>query len=334
MRTDVRLFIKKLAIFLIPFALYSGAIVAIDPYNYFSLSSPVKDELKQEISFKLNYAMWKMFAYRRDPRPNILLGDSRMMALDTARVQEVSGDEYFNFAYGGGSLKEAVQTFEYAAERTDLENVYLGLDLNSYNGADTKDRVSEVLAAERNPLLYLTNNNTVLAAVRLVRAALTGRADRIGKPAGDKEDFWRHQLEVTARVYYANYRDPVEYRRRLADLSRTCRDRGINLVFVVFPSHMDLQDKIDQYRLRDMDRTFREELAQWGLVYDFAWENEVTRDRNRFKDPYHFDREFEDAIIRSVWGGVPGPVRVYGNPTAGTPAGPPRSQRDGQEARP
>jgi len=312
---ELRKFLIRAVLFAVPFLLYGIFIVVVDPYNYFSLPSPVDDGLKKEISFKLNYAMWKMLDYRQAPVENILLGDSRMMSMDTALIRETSGDVYYNFAYGGGSLKEALATFSYANDLKDLKNVFIGLDLNSYNASDNKDRVSEVLAAEDNPLLYISNNNTFLAATRLVRAQLKGQTPRIGKPKGDKDAFWKKQLEVTARVYFANYRKPLAYRRQLEELSNQCRQEGINLVFIIFPSHMDLQDKIVQYGLEEANETFRNDLSRFGLVYDFAWENDETRNRDRYKDPYHFDSQIETSIINTVWNHENHNVRIYGNST-------------------
>lgn len=316
MSVDLKKFLRRGMIFAVPFLLYGVFITIIDPYNYFSLPSPVNDGLKKEISFKLNYAMWKMLDYRKAPQNSILLGDSRMMAMDETRITEISGIDFYNLAYGGGSLKEALATFWFADGLGNLENVYIGLDLNSYNASDNKDRVSEVLAALNNPLLYISNTNTLLSAYRLLKASLSGKPTKIGTPKGDKMTFWRKQLEVTARVYFANYRDPLEYRKGFKDLSVYCREKGINLVFIIFPSHMDLQDKISHYGLEEDNSTFRKDLASFGLVYDFAWDNEVTRDWERFKDPYHFTQDVEDSIIRTVWGGESHFVRVFGRPTS------------------
>ena len=80
-----------LALFAVPLVLFAGFVLAVDPYDYSPLPSPVSDELKREISFKTNYAMWKMFAYRRDPKPAILLGD-RFANADTNRNQPRNGD--------------------------------------------------------------------------------------------------------------------------------------------------------------------------------------------------------------------------------------------------
>ncbi|MGD9547293.1 MAG: hypothetical protein AB7V45_07020 [Candidatus Krumholzibacteriia bacterium] len=316
MSIDLKLFLKKLGLFLIPFALYGLAILVVDPFNYFAVPSPIADQLKQEISFKLNYAMWKMFEFRRQPMSNILLGDSRMMTLKPDLIEAICGRPYYNFAYGGGSLKEAVATFWYANELTDLKSVVIGLDLNTYNGSDFKDRVSEVEGAIHNPFLYLTNNTVMISAWKVVVSSLTGTVDRIGQPVGDRESFWRHQLDVTAKVNFGNYKKPVAYRNQLQTIADFCRSRDIELVFIIFPSHRDLMDKIDDYGLRPDDQAMREDLARLGKVFDFAWDNELTRDRTAFKDPYHFTPEVEEEIIRTVWGGGNFFVRIYGQGVA------------------
>lgn len=313
MSPEVRQLAKKLAIFLLPFALYAATIALIDPYNYFSSRSVIGNDLKQEISFKLNYAMWKMIEFRRHPEANLLLGDSRMMELRAEDVREVSGSEYYNFAYGGGSLKEAIATFDYAAGLIDLRRVTIGLDLNTYNGSDNKDRVSEAQAALGKPLLYLTNNTVMLAAWKLVTSAVTGNPARIGEPVGDRAAFWQRQLDVTARVYLANYRDPTAYRAQLRKVAETCHSRGIELNFIIFPSHKDLMDKIGEYGLEEENRAMREDLASLGTVYDFAWDNEQTRDEASFRDPFHFSREVATEIIKTVWDGTRDHVHIYGS---------------------
>lgn len=315
MPTEVTKFLKKMAIFVLPFVLYSGAIVLIDPFNYFKVGSPVRNDLKEEISFKLNYAMWKMFAFRQDPSPDLLLGDSRMMDMDAEAISSLTEGRFYNFAYGGGSLKEAIATIRFADDLTHLESITIGLDLNSYNGSDVKDRVSEVLGAMDNPFLYITNNNVMISAWKLMTSTVSGQAAQIGQPVGDRDAFWQSQLDVTARVYFSNYRDPVLYRTQLQEVAQLCREKEIKLSFIIFPSHKDLMDKIRTYDLEEANRLMRSDLAALGTVYDFAWENESTRSRDNFKDPYHFTPEVMESIIGSVWGNTPRFVRIYGSGT-------------------
>lgn len=309
---EVKLLIRKLGLFSLPFVLYAVVIAVVDPYDFLPGPSPFGEEIKREISFKLNYAMWEMTRFREDPAPNILLGDSRMMSMPLDRIEEVSGKDFFNLAYGGGSLREAIDTFHYARTITRIEHAYFGINLNSYNGSSRKDRVSEVLAAQRNPLIYIVNTNVMLSAGRILWAGITHRPPSIGQPLGDKEAFWKEQLEVTTRVFFSNYQDPVDYRRELGEIAELCRTDGIGLTFIIFPNHKDLQDKILDYGLAEESLAFRDDLASLATTYDFAIENEMTRDRDNFKDPYHFTAEVKELIIQSVWGGKPESVRILG----------------------
>lgn len=312
MSGEVKRFIRKTVLLLLPFLVFGSFVIAVDPFNYFGLS-PVDDGIKKEISFKLNYAMWKMYEFDRNPAPNILLGDSRMMELHPEVIREASGNNYYNFAYGGGSLKEAIATYHFAASRTHLEHVVIGLDLNSYNGSDLKDRVSEVLGTFHNPFLYLTNNTVAIAAWKVFKSLATGKIERIGQPIGDRNAFWQRQLEITARVYFANYRDPQDYREQLQRIAEKCRRDGTRLTFIIFPSHKDLMEQIHKYNLEAQDEAMRRDLATLGVVYDFAWDNPLTRDRKNFKDPYHFTDDIAEDIIGVVWGGREGFVRIYGD---------------------
>ena len=72
--------------------------------------------------------------------------------------------------------------------------------------------------------------------------------------------------------------------------------KGIEVTFVIPASHVDLQNKIDEFGLRELSDRFAREL---GRVVDFDFPNEFTRDRENFGDPYHFHatQEMLEAIL-------------------------------------
>ena len=74
-------FIAKLALALLPAALYLAVFVAFEPNNYFGLRGVTSG----------NAPIARLRAYQLDPQPNLLLGDSRMAHFDMALVDEVSG---------------------------------------------------------------------------------------------------------------------------------------------------------------------------------------------------------------------------------------------------
>jgi len=299
---DAKTFLRRLALFSVPAVVCLVVMIMIDPFNFFGVSHVVPDGLKSEVSQKINYAMWKMLAYRQDPVPNLLLGDSRVADLDEQYVEEISGVPWTNFGYGGGSLREAIQTFWFASEQVELERVCFGVNLHTYNANNNKDRVSEVEAALRNPLLYCVNANVVTAAGKLITAMIMGEPEPIGRPPMTREEFWEFQLEQVTRVYFEGYRYPTEYHRDLTEVAEYCLGHGIELSFVIMPNHVELQAKVGEHGLEEAAVQFRQDFIHWGPVYDFAFPNTMTGDQANYRDPYHFDEDFMQLIVRTVWG--------------------------------
>src|SRR5258707_577227 len=111
-------FLKRLLLFSVPFGLYALFIYLIDPYNYLGGPSIVGYDVKMRTAYPLNYCLWKMPAFAQRPTSQILLGDSRMGALKSERVKELTGTDYFNLAYGGATIREIVESFWFASRQT------------------------------------------------------------------------------------------------------------------------------------------------------------------------------------------------------------------------
>ena len=136
-----------------PFIILALIIARVDPYNYFSYD-PQQTENRKKIARKVNGALWKLVEYNRDPKPNILLGDSRMGRLKNEDISKITGEEYYNLSYEGATLPEMITTFWYTAETLNLKNVYFGISFNHFNmHNDSKDRVTSALQIIKNPLL-------------------------------------------------------------------------------------------------------------------------------------------------------------------------------------
>ncbi len=314
MPNDVKKLLRKTALFAVPLLLYGLVIVAVDPYDFFGVSRLVPDADKQEISFRLHYPLWKLLHYRNDPLPNILLGDSRMMGIAPDSVAAATGEPWANLAYGGASLEEILRSFRFAAERAELRRVCIGVNFNLYSATNAKDRISEVEAILANPLLYFSDINVLDATGKLLQRRLLGKKIEVGRPPMSADDFWRHQIESTTRIYYDNYRYPEDYRRRLAEVASYCRERGIDLRLVIFPGHADLQAQVGRYGLEKEYERFKRDLAALAPVYDFDFVNDLTSDRGNFSDPYHLNRSAKRTVIQSVWGNERSRVHVLGAP--------------------
>ena len=292
----------KLFFFAMPFIILALIILRVDPYNYFSYD-PQKAIIKKYIAHKVNYALWKLIEYRRDPQPNILLGDSQMGRLKSEDIQKIAGVEYYNFSYGGGTLPEMINTFWFAAERTQLKNVYFGISFNHFNmHNDAKDRVTSTRQMMENPLLYLVNRNVLRATILIIRDRLTEKSSQIEQPSMTREKFWNYNLNVPTKRYYANYKYPKKWYSGLQQISEFCRNNDINFRVLILPTHTQLQAKVHEYGLSQEYEVYLEDLGKLAEMYDFNIKSQWTEDKNNFEDPHHFKSGLAREVIRKIWG--------------------------------
>jgi hypothetical protein len=283
-----------------PFLLLSVFVVVVDPYDYLAVSRAVSDDAKKVTAAKLHYSLWKVQKFREAPTGFVLLGDSRMDAVSAAAVSEVTGHRYFNFAYGGGTLAEALDTYWLAADTIKLEEVYFEIGFVNFNGSQTLNRVPEAKTVLGNPLLYVTNRTVLEGAFLAAYVQLTGRRVNIETPSMDHESFWRFQIEDSTTQVLRGYSYPTAYAGELQRLAADCRRRGTRLVIVIPPTHVDLQKKIAALGFSADQERFRAFVATLGPVFDFDYSNEYTEARENFSDPYHPTSTAQ--VIQEVWG--------------------------------
>lgn len=291
-----RLFLK-LALLATPLALYAVVVFVVDPFDYFRPSRIDQTTIKWNIAGRLDPPLWKLLVYRRAPRAHILLGDSRMNSLSEERVEARIGAPVANLAYEGGSLTEAIRTFWIAAGQTTLKSVTIGVNLDTYNDANAKDRVGATESVVHNPALYLSNRLVALGVWYAIRQATSGGIPAIGRPPMTQDEFWRYQLDVTAKHCYSGYRDPVSHRAQLAKLADECARRGIKLQFVIFPEHAELVACARRSGLAAATERMRSDLKHIGPTIDFSLREDWINDRSLFVDPFHFSQSVAAEII-------------------------------------
>jgi hypothetical protein len=299
----VRKLLGRGALFSLPLCLYALFIFVTDPFNFVNGRSPIRPQIKGETARQLQPAFWRMNEFDQHPTPNILLGDSRMWLLKEKDIEAVTGDAYFNFGYGGGTLREAVDTFWFATKRTRLERVYLGVNLDTYNETNYSERTKLFPVVKENLALYFVNRTVLQAAVYDVYSQLTDTDLKLGLPTMGRDAFWAHHLENVLGAYFEKYVYPTKYKRQLQELAQYCQAHGIQLTFVIFPSSLDAQRLIQKHKLDHESARMRHDLAALAPVYDFDYENEITADKENYRDPVHFRGPIQAQLIREIWGG-------------------------------
>ena len=297
---EIRKLLGKLCILALPFALLALFIVWTDPFCLLGTSF-IPLEVKAKSAFPLNTCLAKMIQFKQHPQPNILLGDSRMGSLSTAEIQRVSGIDYINMSYGGASMNEIVDTFWTANKAVPLRNVYMGIGFNLYNDYLYTNRTEAAMAIIDFPPLYFTNRTVVKGAWFTARMQYLGTDPGLTQPTVTREQQWAGELTAHSR-WSARYIKPVRYHARLEEISTYCREKNINLRFIIFPGHSDLQAIPHRYHRDAEYAQFKQDLAHFGPVFDYDLPNETTANAANYSDPVHFHQEVANRIIAQVFG--------------------------------
>ena len=292
---------RRAILLVLPLLVLCAAVVAIDPFDYFGISHLVPDRVKLETSYQLNACLWKMIQYARRPCPNLLLGDSRMLSLNEQDVSSVAGRPFANMAYGGASLNEVIQTFWFAATQTRIREAWIGFGFNMYDDYNYTNRTEAFLSMRQNPLLYFANRTVLKCAAYNVYYDYKGIDPKLGVPTETREQFWQEQLGPLTAAWYSRYVYPQIYHRELQKIAGYCRANHINLGFIIFPTHIDLQRRVYDFGLEDDYRRFKQDLSALATTFDFDYPNPITESRSNFRDPYHFTGAIGQKIIHQVW---------------------------------
>ena len=293
-----RFFIRFL-LFLLPFFIVFLFNFIVDPFNYnarFNLGFN-----KKEISLRTNYRLYKILEYRNHSTPNILLGDSRMFAFPVDTIDKVSGLPYYNFAYGAATLPEILETFWYAASLTDLKNVYMGIPFNLFSSSNSKSMFAQARKITANPMDYYLSSFTLKVSFYNVYDKFFHKNLYSENPGMDKNRFWVAQLAATDDSYRV-FNWPEEYITGLKEIKKYCEKKDIHLVFIIPPTHTDLQDKVKENHLEKDYARYKATLRSITQTIDYDTVSDITTSRDNFKDPYHCKEEVVARMIHEIWG--------------------------------
>lgn len=273
----------------------------VDPYNYNQKFNLQFD--KEKVSYRMNYRIYKLLEFKNSPSNNILLGDSRTDNISTKEIKRISGEEYYNFSYGGGTLQEAIDSFWYAAKVSKLKNVYMGINFNLFSDNNNMDMVEEAKSTIESPVNYYFNSFILKSSFYNLEYKLFNKNPYSEEPSMDNETFWAYQLsdEITGD-FYSKYKWPNNYLKQLKEIKTYCDENNINFVIWIPPTHVDLQNKVKDYKLEKEYSDYKIVLNSITSVIDFDTVNEITTNKENYKDPYHFNENIMKLLVEKIWG--------------------------------
>lgn len=292
-------FLKNILILAIPLMVYLLIILLVDPFNYLNFSKLVNDKIKYEISCEVAPHMYKLLDYNNNPKRNLVIGDSRAGGL----YHCMDCTRWSNLAYGGASIKEMVQTFWWVADNHKMDTILIDISLNLYNKYNKRFYVEETIEAQKNFLSYAFYKSTFRSAFLILKSYCSKQKISINEVSMTKEEFWQFQLNDTPEKFYKKMAYPDNYYSDLVSISEYCSKNDITLIFWIPPTHIDFQNCLEKYNIEEKMNKFLEDIKSIGTVFDFNYSNEITRDKECFRDPLHFTHDIAIRIRRELTGG-------------------------------
>ncbi len=290
----------KLSLFLMPCLLIVLSVYFIDAYKILGNTSIIAEPIRTRYGQTINPVLWKLPAFARNPRPNMVLGDSQMARLSSSDIEAVSGESYVNLAYPGGTLRESIATFWYAARAEKLKKIYFGVSFTAYN-AFALNRVDEATEIIRHPVKCITNSDVLVTSLLDAMEQFFGKTTNLG-PGLSRAVFWEKQLADLDSHYRTNTY-PAQLKEGLKQIAEYCDSNGILLIFVIPPQHMDAQKRVRALGLESQYLRFKLDLASIATTYDYDIESEITRDANNYADPLHLSEAAAGRMARDLWSG-------------------------------
>lgn len=277
-------------------------VLFADPFNFFGLPVNITSEtVRTKYAVPTNPAIYRFTRYRANPKPDILLGDSRMAILTPELIKEQTDLDVANLAIPGGSFETTLDAYWLASEWTKLRSVTIGVSFDMYNDFRIGSEIATVRSLNENPMLYFTNRNVIDASIEAYKS-------RLGFAVSDRFQLSRlndRQIWEEGRLFYSNslrsWRNPLRYKARLRDIAQHCRANATQLRFVILPQHDEASRLIVQNGLSAEYVAMKSDLAGIAPLVDLSAPNELTNDRKYFTDMLHFGPEKDFRVIARLW---------------------------------
>jgi len=309
----VRKFLYRILLFGVIFIANALFIFLIDPYNIFFNSNFIEDEIKiininrsDEAMPRAN-ALWKLNEYSKTPKSNIIIGDSRSRHIDVNIIKNLTGEEYYNFGVPGGNYNLIRDIFWLADSKTDLKNVFIQVGFLNYNKFRNYDVYKLVMPYTKNPFrMFFKAWFSFDSFYALLYKIFPEYRNEVITSEEDNQKMnisrWNEVLDKQGYSVLKKYAYPNNYYTELLKIAEYCRQKDINLRFLVFPNHPDFFKIVSELNLEDERERFKADIHGLANTFDFNFDNAITNNKDLFIDLYHTKQCIIDSITNDIWG--------------------------------
>ena len=169
-----------------------------------------------------------------------------------------------------------------------------------YNNFPVRNRVIGALKKMESTQSYLLSKVCHKSTFLILKSFITKKEIKLGLPLETKSEFWKWQMETNLPAFYSNYEYPSIYYEGLKEISNYCKENNIKLIFFVPPTHIEQQQSVINFDLAEEEIRFRGDINKLGVLYDFDYPNEITKNKDNFFDPLHPNDSIREIVTQEI----------------------------------
>jgi hypothetical protein len=295
-------FLLRIALFSSVVLTYLAMTLWMDPFNVIHAEeNQAQLKSEQNISDKVNAALFRLQEFKRNPARIVIFGDSRANQINKLKFDSISGTSCYNLSIPGGSFSESIAMMREVITHYPVDLIYLGINFDIFNKLSNKNRVPEALQTMHSPLGYILSKHTMKSMYYLSISKVMGSDIQLHKPPANRQAFWDYQLDFNAANRVRNYIYPENFTDSLRTMAALCTKKGIELQLFIPPTHTDLANKIQQLGLGAEYTRFKADLHAIAPTLDFDVPSELTTDSSQFNDPFHGKESVGLMVMEELW---------------------------------
>ena len=295
--------LKRLFFFSIPFFLIALFIIVVDPYNIINISHAFKDDTKKNClnrsistSPRANL-LWKTFEFKKNPSPDIILGDSRMYHINTSKFNNKFGGNYYNFSIPGANYRTMIDLFWFSAKTINLKNVYWEMSFNQFSAWNDFNIYPPLEKLSKNPIYYFINWDYINDSYAVLKTSL--KSPPLKETQSSNARTWEMMRNYSNETF-KKYKYSDKLFNELKQISVYCEKNKINLCFVILPDYFEAKDFLRQYNLGEYYARFEKDIKSLGMTIDLNKGIPFSFNKNNYSDYYHIRREISDTIVEMI----------------------------------
>ncbi len=252
----------------------------IDPYNFNKNKNIIIDNKNE--AYRFNERLLKIKKFENKISKNILIGNSVM---DDLKATYFKNYDIANVSYGGGTVEEIFETFNYLTSQYKIKNAIIGISIMDYNHTNDSTDLKQTLRIINNKLLYYFNLDILIVSLKIIKNNFVNSTKQKEIIKINDNEIWQNISNYQSNLI-DNYKISEVKLNYLNKIINTSKKQNINLLLVLPPMHISIIELINK-NLEDDSLNKFNTIINSNHNINYFKNNKFNKDKNNFKDPLH-----------------------------------------------